>query len=116
MKSKMFLLLIFFAVIIYAETDIKEWEKHGVTSKEWAIAKKHNIDIEKLDDLTSIGITIQEYLKKPWVINGLDESTWLKLRRLGWDEGKIAKDCIKYRKKKRFFHCGGIKSLFSSEK
>lgn len=70
--------------------DIPVWEAHGVTSSEWKTAIDSGITEQKLSDLLSVGITVREYLSKPWNKFDIGEREWLKYIGRGLNDIEIA--------------------------
>lgn len=99
------ILLIFQA--IYSQERMKKWEELGITSKEYKLSIDNNISEEKIKDIISIGVTITEYVKKPWVELNIKEKQWYELLRNGYTKEdikkKVEQDRLKKHKVKRFF-------------
>ncbi len=71
--------------------DMRIWEKHGLTSTEWRIAKENGVSVETLDTLTSMGIHVSEYIVSPWDNLGINREQWFEFRSAGMSNSAIAK-------------------------
>lgn len=82
MKQVVFLVLVLFSVI-FAQDEIRPWEKLGLSQTEWKMIQENNMSMKKVESLLEDGIGIGEYLSKPWENYGITESEWIKKRRSG---------------------------------
>jgi hypothetical protein len=77
-------LFCFCAVFIsLAQQDPKPWEKYGLSQTEWKMIQDDKIPIAKVQELLSAGISISEYIEKPWVKYHFFEKSYIEKRRSG---------------------------------
>lgn len=67
----------------FGQSDVRPWEKYGLSQSEWKLVQDNNISMDKVQTLLSAGISIGEYCKKPWKGLGLTEGEWIEKRRAG---------------------------------
>jgi hypothetical protein len=80
---RIFIFTFLFSVILVAQDDTKPWERLGLSQTEWRLIKDNDIKMSKVEELLKVGISIGEYLQKPWVVLNLTEDKWIKKRREG---------------------------------
>lgn len=67
----------------------QEYEELGLSQTEWEKYKASGMSKKKLKELIRLGISINEYLSKPWIALGLSEDQWLKRRRAGLNQPEM---------------------------
>ena len=61
----------------------KPWEQYGLSKTEWQMIKDNKIPLKKVEELLKSGISISEYIDKPWVKFHLSEKAYIDKRRSG---------------------------------
>jgi hypothetical protein len=89
---KVFLLLaLLWLPVLADDTDEKALrEEYGLTQLEWRKFKESGMSLDKLEEIQGIGITINEYLSKPWISLGISESKWLTEKKKGLEDDDIS--------------------------
>lgn len=72
-----------FSGLIFAQDELNPWEKLGLSKTEWRLINENNIKMSKVEELLKAGISIGEYIQKPWLPLNLSESSWINKRRSG---------------------------------
>lgn len=91
MKTQI-LILTFLSVVSCQELfhqKLKPWEKLGLTSKEYKLARDSSISEDMIKRLVSTGIDIKTYVSKPWKKYHITECQWLSLKRSGLSDEDI---------------------------
>lgn len=86
------LLLILFSMSYCQELfhqRLKPWEKLGLTSTEYKLARDSSLSDETIKKLISTGIEIDVYLSKPWEKYHIKECQWFALVRSGLSDEDI---------------------------
>jgi hypothetical protein len=65
------------------QSEIRPWEKYGLSQSEWKLVQENDISLDKVRTLLSAGIAIGEYCRQPWKRAGLTEGEWIEKRRAG---------------------------------
>lgn len=86
--KKLFLIVTLFSLAL-SETNLKEWERLGLSTTEWQLIRDNNMPIEKVESLLVIGVGISEYFERPWEGIGLTEEEWLHYRRKGLESLQV---------------------------
>jgi hypothetical protein len=63
--------------------ELKPWEKYGLSQTEWKMIKDNNIPLSKVEELLKAGISISEYIEKPWEKLSISERKYIEKRRSG---------------------------------
>ena len=80
----LFLSILLFSVLIFSQKQNEaEWKVLGLSQGEWDKCIANDITMKKLKYLLSRGITVSEYLSKPWITLGISERSWIKQREKG---------------------------------
>lgn len=86
------LLFLLLPVILSAQMpDIPEWEKLGLTSKEYKMARDNNMTDEDIGNVLSAGVSIKKHLLYPWKPLEITENEWYSYVRSGLDSVQICK-------------------------
>jgi hypothetical protein len=72
-----------FFIASFAQDDIKPWEKYGLSQTEWKVIQENGIPRSKVEQILKSGISVTEYVEKPWVKFNLSEKTYIDKRRSG---------------------------------
>ena len=83
----LFLLLVL--SLLSQSQDMRIWQKHGVTSTEWMIARDSGVSIKKLDKLTLMGVSVRVYVAKPWIAFNIKERWWWSFKGMGLSDEEI---------------------------
>jgi len=76
-------ILLLFNYLCSAQDESRPWERLGLSQTEWRLVNENNISMSKLEQLLKSGISVGEYIQKPWVPLGMTEEKWIKKRRAG---------------------------------
>jgi hypothetical protein len=68
---------------IQAQDMEKPWEKYGLSKTEWQMIQDNKIPMKKVEELLKTGISITEYLEKPWDRLHISEHAYINKRRSG---------------------------------
>jgi hypothetical protein len=69
--------------ILPAQEAQKPWEQYGLSKTEWKMIQDNKIPLKKVEELLKSGISISEYIDKPWVRFRLSENAYIDKRRSG---------------------------------
>jgi hypothetical protein len=69
--------------ILPAQEAQKPWEQYGLSKTEWKMIQDNKISLDKVEELLKSGISISEYIDKPWVKFHLSEGAYINKRRSG---------------------------------
>jgi hypothetical protein len=61
------------------------WKSLGVSMQDVPLIDKYDIDKDVVERLVNSGVSVREYLKKPWLEMGLSESDWFDVLEMGSD-------------------------------
>ncbi|MEN9353775.1 MAG: hypothetical protein RL318_1100 [Fibrobacterota bacterium] len=61
------------------------WKSLGVSMQDVPLIDKYDIDKDVVERLVNAGVSIREYLKKPWLEMGLSEDDWFEVLEKGSD-------------------------------
>jgi len=75
--------------VIFAQEDLKPWERLGLSITEWKLIQDNNMPMEKVEELLKAGIGISEYFTHPWEECNLTEEKWIAMRRSGLTSDEI---------------------------
>ena len=64
---------------------LEHWRSLGVSMQDILLIDKHDIDKDVVDRLVNDGVSVREYLKKPWKEMGLSEGDWFDVLEQGSD-------------------------------
>jgi hypothetical protein len=78
-----FLVCLTFLFNLPAQDDLKPWEKYGLSQTEWKMILDNKIPLKKVEELLKSGISVSEYIDKPWIKFKLSESAYIAKRRSG---------------------------------
>ncbi len=87
-----------FVGLIYGQFEDKPWERLGLSQTEWKLINDNNIPISKVNQLLMDGVSIHEYLDKPWVGLEMTEDKWMNKRRSGMTSYDIELECREHRR------------------
>ncbi len=87
-RKSLFIILALFTAFnsVFAQQEERveqEWKILGLSQTEWERCKQNDIDIKKVKHLLSRGVTVSEYLSKPWITLGISERAWINQREKG---------------------------------
>jgi hypothetical protein len=84
-KTVIFIVLIGLCTVFTAQAQEmqKPWEQYGLSKTEWKMIKDNKIPLKKVEELLKSGISISEYIDKPWVRFRLSENAYIDKRRSG---------------------------------
>lgn len=68
---------------------LKPWEKLGLTSSEYKLARDSSLSEKLIKQIISTGIDIKTYLSKPWKKYNITACQWLSLKRSGLPDEDI---------------------------
>jgi len=87
------LLLLLLGSFCFAQLDFKDDEnermKYGLSQAEWQKYKESGISKSKFESLIRCGISINEYISRPWMTVGVSEDQWLSERCQGLGDEDI---------------------------
>jgi hypothetical protein len=63
--------------------------KYGLSQAEWGKYKESGLSIKELEKLIGCGITINEYMSRPWISLGVSENAWIDERCKGMSDEAI---------------------------
>jgi hypothetical protein len=77
--------ILFSTTLLFAQTNWEgfDYETAGLSSQEYLILQKSNIDEATFYELLKLGVKPSEYLAKPWLNLGIDEEKWWVEKKLG---------------------------------
>ncbi|NLD92946.1 MAG: hypothetical protein GX639_09790 [Fibrobacter sp.] len=75
--------LVLFNSFSEAQDESRPWERLGLSQTEWRLINENNISMPKLEQLLNAGISVGEYIQKPWEPLEMNEDKWIKKRRSG---------------------------------
>jgi hypothetical protein len=64
---------------------LEHWRSLGVSTQDITLIDKYDIDKDVVDRLVNDGVSVREYLKKPWKDMGLSEDDWFEVLEMGSD-------------------------------
>jgi hypothetical protein len=84
-KTVIFIVLIGICTVFTVQSQElqKPWEQYGLSKTEWQMIKDNKIPLKKVEELLKSGISISEYIDKPWVKFHLSEKAYINKRRSG---------------------------------
>jgi hypothetical protein len=64
---------------------LEHWKSLGLSMQDVPLIDKYDIDKDVVERLINDGVSVREYLKKPWLEMGLSESDWFDVLEMGSD-------------------------------
>lgn len=88
---KTFLTIMLLSTVSIAQESLKQWEKLGITSKEWHECQLRNFSDDSIKIIVSYGIMPSEFFQSPWLAHNLTCEQWLTKRKSGMTDEQIFK-------------------------
>ncbi len=70
-------------------SEARPWEKYGMSQVEWKKFKESNLTLNDLEELLKMGITLNEFLSRPWISMQISKHTWMTQRQQGMSNEDI---------------------------
>lgn len=64
-------------------SDRELYQKYGLSETEWRLVREHGIELDELQEIMGIGLSLRDYVNRPWETLGLSRSRYLGLLRRG---------------------------------
>lgn len=64
---------------------LDHWKSLGISSQDINLIDRYDIDKDVVERLANDGVSVREYVRKPWLEMGLSESDWFDVLEMGSD-------------------------------
>lgn len=64
---------------------LDHWKSLGIASQDISLIDRYDIDKDVVERLVNDGVTVREYVRKPWLEMGLSEGEWFDVLEMGND-------------------------------